>query len=360
MKIYVITFDLEGKREKLLELQNKISSPGFWDDQEEAQRISEKFSEVKGEVGRLKAIEDILEESFVLKELLSEEENEELLEELILKLQKISKDIQSLEESTLFFGEHDDYNAIVTMHAGAGGTESQDWAEMLLRMYLMWSERRGMKVQMNEASAGEEAGIKSATFTVIGKNAYGLLISERGVHRLVRISPFDASKRRHTSFASVEVMPEIKDEVSVEIDEKDLRVETYRATGAGGQHVNKTDSAVRITHIPTGVVAQCQNERSQLSNRQTALKILKSRLLEREIEKKEEEMWRLRGELKEIAWGSQIRSYVLHPYSMIKDHRTGVEVGNTEAVLDGDIDMFIAGYLEMRAEAFQKELSTSR
>lgn len=356
----MITFDVEGKRKKLLELQEKISSPGFWDDQEKAQQISGQFGELKGEVDKLEKIGEGLEEAVVFTDLLLEEENVELLEELKKSLHKLEAGLNDLEESALFFGEYDGYNAIATIHAGAGGTESQDWAEMLLRMYLRWAERRGMRVQMNEVSPGEEAGIKSTTFTVFGKNAYGLLSSERGVHRLVRISPFDAAKRRHTSFASVEVMPEIQDEISVEIDEKDLKIETYRATGAGGQHVNKTDSAVRITHTTTGIVAQCQNERSQLSNKLTAMKILRSRLLEREIEKKEEEMWKLRGDLKEIAWGSQIRSYVLHPYSMIKDHRSGMEVGNTSAVLDGDIDSFIRSYLEMRAGTSQKEPSPAR
>lgn len=239
----------------------------------------------------------------------------------------------------------DDHDAILDIHPGAGGTESQDWAEMLLRMYMRWAQNQGFKVILNEASPGEGAGIKSATVTIYGKNAFGLLRSEKGVHRLVRISPFDASRRRHTSFASVDVTPVLDEEIEVVIDPKDLRVETYRASGAGGQHVNVTDSAVRITHLPTRIVVQCQNERSQMMNKQTCLKILKAKIYEREQELKAEEMAKLKGEKKEIAWGSQIRSYVLHPYRMVKDHRTNVETGKVDAVLDGDLDMFIKAYL---------------
>ena len=238
---------------------------------------------------------------------------------------------------------------MLTIHPGAGGTESQDWAEMLLRMYLRWADRRGFKTEINEATGGDEAGIKSATVTFHGENAYGLLSAERGVHRLVRISPYDAAKRRHTSFAAVEVSPLVEDDVEFEIDEKDLKIDTYRASGAGGQHVNKTDSAVRITHMPTGLVVQCQNERSQLSNKNTAMKLLKGKLLELEERKRLEEMEKERGEIMEIAWGSQIRSYVLAPYQMVKDHRTNYEVGNAQGVLDGDIDEFIHEFLVLRA-----------
>lgn len=351
----MIIFDSDGKRARLLELQDKISSQDFWDDAENAQKVSAAFGDLKGEVERLDRMGSDLDDASAIAELLGEEESVELEKELDSLLDKVSADIDEAEQSTLYFGEYDHKNAIVTVHAGAGGVDSQDWAEMLLRMYLRWAERKGAGVLLNEVSPGEEAGIKSATFTVTKKYAYGMLISERGVHRLVRISPFDQAKRRHTSFASVEVMPEIDDDVDIEVEDKDLRIETYRASGAGGQHVNKTDSAVRITHVPTGIVAQCQNERSQLSNKLTAMKILRSRLLELQIEKKEQELWKLRGEQKEIGWGSQIRSYVLHPYSMVKDHRNDTEVGNISGVLDGDIDIFIKKYLEMRAGKEQKE-----
>jgi peptide chain release factor 2 len=253
------------------------------------------------------------------------------------------------EEQRLFNGEFDVRDAIVSIHPGAGGTESQDWAEMLLRMYVRWAQERSFDVEINEATEGDEAGIKSATFTVTGENAYGLLCAERGVHRLVRISPFDAASRRHTSFASLDVAPVLDDDVRVEIDEKDLRVETYRSSGAGGQHVNKTDSAVRITHIPTRIVVQCQNERSQLQNRETAMRMLRSKLVILEREKRESELAKERGEHKEIGWGSQIRSYVLAPYTLVKDHRTGLEKGNVEAVLNGALDDFIHEYLVQRA-----------
>jgi peptide chain release factor 2 len=254
-----------------------------------------------------------------------------------------------------FTEELDTHDAIAAIHPGAGGIESQDWAEMLLRMYLRWAEKRGFRTTLNEVTAGDEAGIKSATFTVSGKYVYGLLKAEKGVHRLVRISPFDYSKRRHTSFASVDVIPAIEDEIEIVIDPKDLRVETYRATGAGGQHVNVTDSAVRITHLPTGIQAQCQNERSQIKNRVEAMKILRARLFEHEREKKAKELEEIRGEKKEIAWGSQIRSYIFHPYSMVKDHRTSIEKGNVQAVMDGDLEDFIIEYLRSQVKALSRE-----
>ena len=254
-----------------------------------------------------------------------------------------------MEEESLLGGEFASHDAIVSIHPGAGGLESQDWAEMLLRMYLRWAESRGFKVDLNDVQPGEGGGIKSATFTVHGRNAYGLLLPEKGVHRLVRISPFDASRRRHTSFASLDVIPMLQEEGSVEIDPKELRVETYRSSGAGGQHVNVTDSAVRITHLPTGIVVSCQNERSQIQNRQTALRILEARLFEMARREREKEIEKLRGERKDIGFGSQIRSYVLHPYRMAKDHRTGMEVGNVDAVLDGDLDDFIDAYLRWQA-----------
>lgn len=257
----------------------------------------------------------------------------------------MQKYVSVLELQSLFTGKYDKSNAILTIHPGAGGTESQDWAEMLLRMYTRWAEKSNFSVTADDIQPGDEAGIKSATITIKGRYAYGQLKSERGVHRLVRISPFDAAKRRHTSFASVDVIPEVEESYTIEIDPKDLRIDTYRASGPGGQHVNKTDSAVRITHLPTSIVSQCQTGRSQSSNKETALKILKVRLFELERRKKEKEISAQRGEQKEIAWGSQIRSYVFHPYSMVKDHRTGCQVGNVQAVMDGEIDEFIKAYL---------------
>jgi peptide chain release factor 2 len=284
-----------------------------------------------------------------LNELAVAEADEDLSQEIGKSLEILAKEIEELELRSWFSGEFDSHDAIVSIHPGAGGIESQDWAEMLLRMYLRWSEKKGFSVDLNEVTPGEEAGIKSATFIVHGKYAYGLLQAEKGVHRLVRISPFDFAKRRHTSFASVDVIPVIEEEVEVVIDPKDLRVETYRATGAGGQHVNVTDSAVRITHLPTGLVVQCQNERSQLRNREIAMRILKARLFEKLQEEKRRELSELRGAKKEIAWGSQIRSYILHPYHMVKDHRIGLEKGNVAAVLDGEIDDFIIAYHRQKA-----------
>ena len=269
------------------------------------------------------------------------------MRELVPELVKL---VDQMEFARMLSGEHDPSNAIVSINAGAGGTEAQDWAEMLLRMYLRWCERKGFRAELTEYNAGEEAGMKSCTFTVEGEYAYGFLKAEVGIHRLVRISPFDSSARRHTSFTSVFVFPELDDDVDVEIEEKDLKVDTYRASGAGGQHINKTDSAIRITHIPTGTVVACQSERSQHKNRATALKQLKARLYEQELRKKEAEADALAGEKKEIGWGSQIRSYVLHPYRMVKDHRTSHEVGNADAVLDGDLDGFIEAYLLSEGE----------
>lgn len=285
-----------------------------------------------------------------MNELALSENDQHLGNEVEQEIKKLGQKTEEIEIQSWFSGEFDSHNAIISLHPGAGGTESQDWAEMLLRMYLRWAERRGFKTEINELTPGEEAGIKSVTFTLSGKYAFGLLEAEKGVHRLVRISPFDASKRRHTSFASVDVIPAVEDEIEIVIDPKDLKVETYRASGPGGQHVNVTDSAVRITHLPTAITAQCQNERSQLRNRETAMKILRARIFEREREKHQEELMALRGEKKEIAWGSQIRSYVFHPYNMVKDHRTSLETGNVQAVMDGEIDEFIIEYLRKKAK----------
>lgn len=274
-----------------------------------------------------------------------EGEDEEALAEVRVLLPGLERRIGQMEFARMLSGEHDPSSAIVSINAGAGGTEAQDWAEMLLRMYLRWCERKGFKAEITEYQPGDEAGTKGVTFTVSGAYAYGYLKAEKGIHRLVRISPFDSNARRHTSFCSVFVFPELADDVDIDIQEKDLKVDTYRASGAGGQHVNKTDSAIRITHMPTGIVVSCQNERSQHKNRATAMKQLKARLYELEMEKKENEAEVLAGEKKDIAWGSQIRSYVLHPYRMVKDHRTGHEVGNADSVLDGDLDGFIEAYL---------------
>ncbi len=292
-----------------------------------------------------------IEDLQLLIELGEEEQDEEVLLEIREQIPLIEKVLAQMEFARMLSGPHDSHNAIVSINAGAGGTEAQDWAEMLLRMYLRYFERKGYRAELTECQAGDEAGIKSATVEVQGEYAYGYLKAEKGIHRLVRISPYDSNARRHTSFCSVFVFPELNDEVEIEILDKDLKVDTYRASGAGGQHVNKTDSAIRITHIPSGVVVSCQNERSQHKNRSTAMKQLKGRLYELERQKKEEEAGVLGGEKKEIGWGSQIRSYVLHPYRMVKDHRTSFEVGNTDAVLDGAIDGFIEAYLLSRAES---------
>jgi peptide chain release factor 2 len=324
-----------------------MGRPGFWDDQEAAAKTSAAHARAQKRLEMFRRLEADVADLSDLAEMAAEDE--EMAAELDTQLRSVEGRLAELEEARLFSGEYDAGDAVVTVHAGAGGTDSQDWAEILLRMYLRWSERRGFGVEMVEASAGEEAGLKSATFIAHGENAYGLFAAERGVHRLVRISPFDSSARRHTSFAQVEVGPVVEEDVEVEIDEGDLRIDTYRASGAGGQHVNKTDSAVRITHLPTGVVVQCQNERSQMQNRAVAMQLLRSRLIELEERKRSEEMAKQRGEVKDVAWGSQIRSYVLHPYTMVKDHRTEHEVGDVQRVLDGDLDEFVRDYLNKTA-----------
>jgi peptide chain release factor 2 len=320
-----------------------MQKPGFWDDQRQAAELSAEHARAKRKLDEFRRIESELEDLETLLEL--EDGDDSLGGELGEQLDKVAAELSRLEEERLFRGRYDAGDAAVTVHSGAGGTDSQDWAEILLRMYLRWAQKRGFEVEMKEASAGEEAGIKSATFFVKGENAYGLFSAEKGVHRLVRLSPFDAAHRRHTSFALVEVSPLVEEDVDIEIDENDLRIETYRASGAGGQHVNKTDSAVRITHLPTKIVVQCQNERSQSSNKQTAMKLLRSKLVELEERKRREELAREKGEAEDVAWGSQIRSYVLHPYTMVKDHRTGFEVGDAQGVLDGELDGFVHEYL---------------
>jgi peptide chain release factor 2 len=342
-------FDVDGLRAEAEELGDEMSRPGFWDDPEVARAVSARFSRVQGRIELLDGLKASLSDSEELLELV--EEDGELISEVEAELRRVERVLEEQEVARLFSGEYDDGDAILTINPGAGGVDSQDWAEMLARMYRRWAERRGLALDVIEYTEGEEAGIKSATFTVSGEYAFGLLSAERGVHRLVRISPFDAGARRHTSFASVAVAPVVGEAVEVEVDEKDLKVDTYRASGAGGQHVNKTDSAVRITHLPTGIVAQCQNERSQHQNREVAMRVLRARLFELEREKREREIAAQSGEKAEIEWGSQIRSYVLHPYKLVKDHRTGEETANVDRVLDGDLDAFIYAYLKTRTAA---------
>ncbi len=324
-----------------------MGQPGFWDDQEQAARISAEHAQTSRRLAMFRELERDVEDLEPLAEL--SEEDPELATEFEEQLHSVQSRLDELEEQRLFAGRYDGGDALVTINAGAGGTDAQDWAEMVLRMEMRWAEKRGFGVELLEVSPGEEAGIKSATFLVKGENAYGLYASEKGVHRLVRLSPFDAAHRRQTSFAGVEVSPVVDDIDEVQIDEDDLQIDTYRASGAGGQHVNKTDSAVRITHKPTGIVVQCQNERSQSSNKAEAMTMLRSKLLELEERRRREEIARERGEAQDVNFGSQIRSYVLHPYTMVKDHRTEFEMGDASRVLDGDLDGFIRAYLHKAA-----------
>jgi len=329
-------------------LEARAARENFWDDNQEAQRVLKRISELKQEVA---SYENLFDQAVYLNDLLDmaeQEEEDELYRQIVSDLEDLRKEFQKFEMLILFSGEHDSKDAIVTLHAGAGGTEAQDWVEMLFRMYTRWAEDSGYQVEILDYLEGDEAGIKSVTFLVKGDHAYGKLKCEEGVHRLIRISPFDASGRRHTSFASLSVLPEISETVEVNIDPEDLRIDTYRSGGAGGQHVNKTDSAVRITHIPTGIVVQCQNERSQHANRLSAMKILQAKLYELKQREMEDNLQKLKGEYKEIAWGSQIRTYTLNPFTLVKDHRTGLEIGNANAVLDGDIDEFISACLRSK------------
>ncbi len=342
----VITFDPEGLRVRLADLEGAMGEPGFWDEQRRAARISSEHARLSRRVERY---DELSGEAGDLGELLALASDDGELDEVEESVAALKLRLDRLQEESLFTGEYDPGDAVVSIHAGTGGTDAQDWTEILLRMYLRWAADRGFRTELIEVSPGEEAGLKSATFTVEGENAYGTLKAERGVHRLVRLSPFDQAHRRHTSFAQVIVSPLVADDLELEIDEGDLRIDTYRASGAGGQHVNKTDSAVRITHLPTGIVVQCQAERSQLSNRQTAMRILRSRLAEHELEKREAELQSERGEVADTGFGSQIRSYVLHPYQLVKDHRTDVEVGDAQGVLDGDLDGLIQAYLLAKA-----------
>ena len=342
-------FGVERLRDEAAKLGEQMSRPGFWDDPEKAKEVSARFSRVEARMRLLEGLRGSLTDSEELLELA--EDDGDLLSEVEEELRRGERVLEEQEVARLFTGEYDEGDAILTINPGAGGVDSQDWAEMLARMYRRWAERRGFGLEVIEYTEGEEAGIKSATFTISGEYAFGLLSAERGVHRLVRISPYDAGGRRHTSFASVAVAPVIDDRVEVDIDEKDLKIDTYRSSGAGGQHVNKTDSAVRITHLPTGIVVQCQNERSQHQNREVAMRVLRARLFELEREKREREIASIGGEKADIEWGSQIRSYVLHPYKLVKDHRTGEETANVERVLDGDLDAFTYAFLKSRAAA---------
>jgi len=343
----------------LAQLEVSMRAADFWDDQANASRVSARYSTVKRRLDDFATLEARFADLETTEELIREElggdaVDEELLEELVGGVAQLEDDLQRGEELRFFSGRYDEGGAILTIHPGAGGTESQDWAEMLLRMYLRWFEQRGFKVEINDLQDGDEAGLKSATLTVEGENVYGLIQAERGVHRLVRMSPFDSANRRHTSFVSVDASPLVSDDVDVEINDDDLRIDTYRSSGAGGQHVNKTSSAIRITHLPTNIVVQCQNERSQLQNKTVAMHMLKSKLVELEERKLAEELARERGEVVNVDFGSQIRSYVLQPYQMVKDTRTGYEVGNAQSVLDGDLDGFVHSYLVWRAGGSEK------
>lgn len=339
-------FDIAQKMKLIDELEAKMMEPGFWDDQNKAQGVIQQLNAIKTQVDAQQALEKQLvdlQEGYEMQKLEPDMEMQNLLEE---ELVPFLATLKEFELTVLLSGPYDKNNAILELHPGAGGTESQDWAEMLYRMYTRWAEKQGFKVEVLDYLAGDEAGIKSVTILIKGLNAYGYLKSERGVHRLVRISPFDSSGRRHTSFVSCHVMPEINDDVSIEINEGDLKIDTYRSGGAGGQSVNTTDSAVRITHLPTGIVVTCQNERSQIKNRAAAMQVLRGRLYEKQVEEQAAKLAGLGGEKKEIGWGSQIRSYVFHPYSMVKDHRTNTEMGNVQAVMDGEITIFIRAYLQ--------------
>ena len=339
-------FDLEGMNRQLNELHAEMGSPGFWDDVAHASKVNKQVSNLESKIAQHQALVRQHEDLSVMVELANEEEDESLVDEINAEVDELETKAKEMEINTLLSGEYDANNAILSLHAGAGGTEAQDWTQMLYRMYTRWAERHHFTVKVMDYLDGDEAGIKSVTFQVNGLNAYGYLKSEKGVHRLVRISPFDASARRHTSFASLEVLPELDEDIEVEINPEDLRIDTYRSSGAGGQHINKTDSAVRITHIPTGFVTSCQTERSQVQNRETAMRMLKSKLIELKEREAMEKLSDIKGELKKIEWGSQIRSYVFQPYTMVKDHRTLAETSNVSAVMDGDLDMFIYEYLK--------------
>lgn len=341
--------NIDNLKTEIAELEKISAAPDFWDDMEKSQKTMQKIGSLKAKVESYETLKNDFDDAQVMIELADEEGDESLVEDCTSSVEDIENRIESMTLSTLLNGEFDGKNAILTFHAGAGGTEAQDWAEMLFRMYNRWGERHGYKVSTLDYLEGDVAGIKSATILIEGENAYGYLHGEMGIHRLVRVSPFDSSGRRHTSFASLEVMPEIDDDVDVEIRDEDIKMDVYRASGAGGQKVNKTSSAVRLTHIPTGIVVSCQIERSQHQNREVAMRMLKSKLVEIKERENLEKIEDIKGDQKEIAWGSQIRSYVFMPYTMVKDHRTNFEMGNITAVMDGDLDGFINAYLKMKS-----------
>ena len=326
-----------------------MSDPDFWNDPDSARDISQEATQLKDAVEGYKKLVTDIEEAKLMLEMAIDEEDVSMEEELTAMVEQLTNEVEHREVLLLLSGEYDKNNAILTFHAGAGGTEAQDWCSMLIRMYLRWAEKQGYSISLMDEQVGDEAGIKSATFLIKGENAFGYMKSEKGVHRLVRISPFDSAARRHTSFCAVDVMPEIDETVEINLDMKDVQVDTYRASGAGGQHINKTDSAVRMTHTPTGIVVQCQSERSQIQNREQCLKLLRAKLFELELEKQAELKEQLGGTYQAIEWGSQIRSYVFHPYNMVKDHRTNVETGNVQAVMDGNLDQFMEGFLKKEA-----------
>ncbi len=337
---------IDELKKELDGLKKQMEAPGFWDDNKKANKVNKKIKPIEDKLNQFDKISSRIGDAQAMLEMLEEESDQELENELSSELEELFADTTDLRLKALLRGEYDASGAILSLHAGAGGTEAQDWVEMLYRMYTRWCEKKNYTVKVLDFLAGDDAGIKSVTFEVIGLNAYGYLKAEKGVHRLVRISPFDSSSRRHTSFASLDVMPDIEDDdTDIQITADEIKVDTYRASGAGGQHVNKTDSAVRLTHLETGIVVQCQNERSQMQNKETAMRMLKAKLIEKRESEKLQELQELKGEMKKIEWGSQIRSYVFHPYSMVKDHRTNEETGNVAAVMDGEIDAFINAYL---------------
>ena len=344
-----ISLEIPAKEEKIAELEYKMGEPSFWDDAAAAQKLNQELADLKGGVDTYKGLMAKYEDAETLYEMGIEEGDASMEDDIRAELDLITEGLETLQLEVLLSGDYDANNAILTLHAGAGGTEAQDWTQMLLRMYGRWAERHGFTVETADLQPGDEAGVKSATLFIKGHNAYGFLKSEKGVHRLVRISPFDSQARRHTSFSACDVMPEIDDAVEVPINMDDVRVDYYRASGAGGQHINKTSSAVRMTHEPTGIVVQCQNERSQLQNKEQCMKMLRAKLFELEQEKKEEEIAKLEGVQQKIEWGSQIRSYVFQPYTMVKDVRTNAETGNVQAVMDGELDPFIRAYLNAKA-----------
>ena len=344
-----ISLEIPAKEEKIAELEYKMGEPSFWDDAAAAQKLNQELAALKGGVDTYKGLMAKYEDAETLYEMGIEEGDASMEDDIRAELDLIAEGLETLQLEVLLSGDYDANDAILTLHAGAGGTEAQDWTQMLLRMYGRWAERHGFTVETADLQPGDEAGVKSATLFIKGHNAYGFLKSEKGVHRLVRISPFDSQARRHTSFSACDVMPEIDDAVEVPINMDDVRVDYYRASGAGGQHINKTSSAVRMTHEPTGLVVQCQNERSQLQNKEQCMKMLRAKLFELEQEKKEEEIAKLEGVQQKIEWGSQIRSYVFQPYTMVKDVRTNAETGNVQAVMDGELDPFIRAYLNAKA-----------